>query len=128
MTLPTPDTTLDSPGTILFSAERALSGSALNRFALSLRWPANRANFLAAPDAYQDIYALSADEKAMVARRDWTGLLLAGGHLQALLKLAVTLSDNLWHIGAHTVGCSRDELFDAGARSISALPAVVAPR
>ncbi|HTR95235.1 MAG TPA: hypothetical protein VMI73_26180 [Trebonia sp.] len=34
---------LDEPGTIEFTAERALRGQALNRFALSLRSPGNRA-------------------------------------------------------------------------------------
>lgn len=122
MTLPIPDTTLDAPGTILFTAERALQGSALNRLALSLRWPENRASFLADPDAYQDRFGLTEIERDMVRRRDWTAMLFAGGHLQALLKLAVTLGEDLWHIGAHTVGCSRDTLFDAGPRPISATP------
>jgi hypothetical protein len=45
--LAAPSLDLDEPGTIEFTAERALAGRALNRFALSLRSPALRAEFLA---------------------------------------------------------------------------------
>jgi hypothetical protein len=45
---------LGEPGTIEFTAERALTGQALNRFALSLRSPGNRAEFLAEPDVLPD--------------------------------------------------------------------------
>jgi hypothetical protein len=44
--LAAPSLDLDEPGTIEFTAERALAGRALNRFALSLRSPASRAEFL----------------------------------------------------------------------------------
>ena len=125
MNLPAIPSNLDAPGTFVFTADRALQGSALNRFALSLRWPENRETFLADPDAYETRFGLSEIEKDMVHRRDWTALLDAGGHLQAMLKLAVTMGDDLWHIGAHTVGCTRDELFDAGPRPVSIVPDAV---
>ena len=120
--LPSPPLELVEPGTFLFTPERALNGSALNRFALSLRYPENRAVFLRDQDGYGAAYGLTAEEMGMVHARDWSGLLRHGGHLQALLKLAVTLGDDLWHIGAHAVGCSRDDLFSIGPRPAHGVP------
>lgn len=114
---------LDEPGTIEFTAERALAGQALNRFALSLRVPGNRASFLAGEAAYMGGFGLTDGEVKLVSERDWTGLLRAGGHLQAMLKLAATVGQDLWSIGAHNAGCGRDELIAATPRKVSGLPA-----
>jgi protocatechuate 4,5-dioxygenase alpha chain len=113
---------LDEPGTIEFTAERALAGQALNRFALSLRSPGGRAGFLADEPGYMRGFGLTAAEIALVTDRDWTGLLLAGGHLQAMLKLAATVGQDLWSIGAHNAGCGRDELIAGCPRTVSGLP------
>ena len=113
---------LDEPGTIEFTAERALRGQALNRFALSLRSPGNRADFLAGELAYLERYGLTAEQTRLVLARDWTGLLRAGGHLQAMLKFAATVGEDLWSIGAHNAGCTREELIAATPRRVSGLP------
>jgi protocatechuate 4,5-dioxygenase alpha chain len=114
---------LDEPGTIEFTAERALRGQALNRFALSLRSAGNRAAFLAGERAYLERYGLTAEQTALVLARDWTGLLMAGGHLHAMLKFAATVGEDLWSIGAHNAGCTREELIAATPRRVSGLPA-----
>jgi protocatechuate 4,5-dioxygenase, alpha chain len=113
---------LDEPGTIEFTAGRALRGQALNRFALSLREPDNRAAFLADEAGYLRARGLDDAEIDLVRRRDWTGLMHAGGHLQAVLKLAATVDQDLWHIGAHNVGCTRDELLAHCPRRVSGRP------
>lgn len=120
--LAVPSFDLDEPGTIEFTAERALAGRALNRFALSLRSPANRAEFLADEPGYLRRFGLPDDQVELVSERDWTGLLRAGGHLQAMLKLAATVGEDLWSIGAHNAGCGRDELIAATPRKVSGLP------
>jgi protocatechuate 4,5-dioxygenase alpha chain len=113
---------LGEPGTIEFTAERALAGQALNRFALSLRSAGGRAEFGADEPAYMRSFGLTTAEIALVTERDWTGLLLAGGHLQAMLKLAATVGQDLWSIGAHNAGCGRDELIAACPRTVGGLP------
>ena len=123
--LPAPRAELGEPGTIEFTAARALAGRALNRFALSLRDPANRAAFLADEPRYLSQYGLSDADTSLVRERDWTGLLRAGCHLQALLKLAATVGADLWSVGAHNVGCSRDELIAASPRAVAGLPSLV---
>ena len=117
-----PGLDLDEPGTIEFTAERALRGQALNRFALSLRSPGSRAEFLADEPAYLERYGLTAEQAGLVLARDWTGLLRAGGHLQAMLKFAATVGEDLWSIGAHNAGCTREELIAATPRRVSGLP------
>ena len=118
-----PSLDLDEPGTIEFTAQRALAGRALNRFALSLRSPASRAEFLADEAGYVRRFGLTEEEARLVGERDWTGLLRAGGHLQAVLKLAATVGEDLWSIGAHNVGCDREALIAATPRRVSGVPA-----
>jgi protocatechuate 4,5-dioxygenase alpha chain len=67
-------------------------------------------------------YGLTAEQTGLVLGRDWTGLLRAGGHLQAMLKLAATVGEDLWSIGAHNAGCTREELIAATPRRVSGVP------
>jgi protocatechuate 4,5-dioxygenase alpha chain len=113
---------LNWPGTLVYSAELALRGHQLNRFALTLRSPACRQLFLADETRYMQSAGLSSKEQAMVRDRDWTGLLQAGGHLQAILKIAATVGQHLWHIGAHNAGTDPETLRDACPRLVSRLP------
>ena len=121
--LAAPSLDLDEPGTIEFTAERALAGRALNRFALSLRSPASRAEFLADEAGYLRRFGLTDEEARLAGARDWTGLLRAGGHLQAVLKLAATVGEDLWSIGAHNAGCDREALIAATPRRVNGIPA-----
>lgn len=116
------DLTLDPPGTYLYTAERALEGHRLTRFGLSLRRPENRAAFLADETAYMRGFDLSDEEIGWVLARDWTALIRAGGHLQSMLKVAATLGQNLWHIGAHNAGMTTQELQAICPRRIDETP------
>ena len=113
---------LDWPGTLVYSSELALRGHTLNRFALSLRSPACRQTFLADEKHYMSSCGLSPQEQTMVVDRDWTALLQAGGHLQAILKIAATVGQHLWHIGAHNAGTDADTMRAACPRRVSRLP------
>lgn len=113
---------LDPPGTYIYTGEMATKGYRLTRFGLSLRRPDNREKFLADEDAYMRAAGLSDEEIALVKARDWTGLLQAGGHLQAMLKVAATLGQNLWHIGAHNAEMEVEELMRLCPRKVNALP------
>ena len=120
--LATPTFDLDWPGTLVYSSELALRGHKLNRFALSLRSPACRQTFLADEKHYMQNFDLSPQEQTMVTDRDWTGLLRAGGHLQAILKIAATVGQHLWHIGAHNAGTDAETMQAACPRRVSRLP------
>ena len=120
--LATPTFDLDWPGTLVYSSQLALRGQKLNRFALSLRSPACRQAFLADEKCYMQNFDLSPLEQTMVTDRDWTGLLRAGGHLQAILKITATVGQHLWHIGAHNAGTDADTMRAACPRRVSRLP------
>lgn len=117
-----PTLDLDEPGTIRFTAERALRGQQFNRFGSSLRSEQNRQRFLADEEAYLAEFDVPDSIRALVAARDWTGLQKAGGHLQSVLKLAATVGQNLWDVGAHSVGCTADELRAATPRWVTGTP------
>jgi protocatechuate 4,5-dioxygenase, alpha chain len=85
---------LEWPGTLVYSSELALRGHKLNGFALSLRSPACRQAFLADEKCYMQSCGLTSEEQAMVVDRDWSGLLRAGGHLQAILKITATVGQH----------------------------------
>ncbi|WP_309082974.1 protocatechuate 3,4-dioxygenase [Chelativorans sp.] len=113
---------LDPPGTYLYTGQMATKGFKLTRFGLSLRDPANRERFLKDEAAYMREAGLNEEEIRLVLARDWTGLIEAGGHLQAMLKVAATVGQNLWHIGAHNAGMEVEELMRICPRTVSALP------
>jgi protocatechuate 4,5-dioxygenase alpha chain len=113
---------LDEPGTFLFTGATSSRGYDLNRCALTLRDASARAQFLADQTAYLKRFGLSDDVCAQVRARDWTALLEAGGHLLALLKIAATVGENLFHIGAHSVGTDAATLFAACPRRVRGLP------
>ena len=46
----------------------------------------------------------------------------AGGHLQAILKIAATVGQNLWYIGAHNAGVPMEEMLEACPRKVGGLP------
>lgn len=122
MTVPKPDHSLEPPASFVYTGPMSTRGRNINRFSLSLKNPDNRKSFLADPDAYMTRFNLSDTEKALVRARDWSGLLAAGGHLQAILKIAATLGQNLWHIGAHNAEIPVDEMIAACPRRVGGLP------
>jgi protocatechuate 4,5-dioxygenase alpha chain len=117
-----PNRSLDPPDSYVYTGPMSTAGRAINRFALSLKVPANRATFLRDEDAYMRGYDLPAATMALVRARDWTGLIKAGGHLQAVLKIAATVGQNLWYIGAHNAGVPVDEMLAACPRRVGGLP------
>ena len=120
--LPDPPFDLFPPGTYVYTGPDSTRGERLNRFCLSLRSPANRGDFLADEPAYLAGHGLTESEAALVAARDWTGLIEAGAHLQAVLKLAATLGLNIYHVGAHNAGTDAETLYAACPRRVSRLP------
>ena len=120
--LPDPGFDLEPPGTHLYTGPASTRGYRLNLFALSLKSPANRDAFLAGEEDYVERFALTPAERALVRARDWTGLIRAGGHLQAVLKLAATLGLDLYDVGAHNIGTDRATLYAACPRRVAGRP------
>ena len=108
--------------TFVYTGPMSTLGQRLNRFALSLKSAANRTRFLENERAYMDQFKLSDAEVTLVSERNWTGLLRAGTHLQAALKIAATVGQNLWAIGAHNTDSTLAEIIAACPRRVRGLP------
>jgi protocatechuate 4,5-dioxygenase, alpha chain len=91
-------------GTVVFTGARSHRGYRINKLAMSLTDPANRDAFRADERGYMRKFGLTETEMDLVARRDWTGLVEAGGSIYVLLKIAATVGQNLLQIGAQMRG------------------------
>jgi protocatechuate 4,5-dioxygenase, alpha chain len=83
------------PGTTVFTGERSRQGYQLNRMAMSLADPENRARFCTDEAGYMARMGLSDAEQEGVRRRDWAGLIERGGNVYLLLKIAVTVGQSV---------------------------------
>ena len=117
-----PGHSLEPPDSFVYTGPMSTAGRNINLFSLSLKIPDNRKAFLADPAVYMLRFDLTEAQQAMVDARDWTGLIKAGGHLQAVLKIAATVGENLWHVGAHNAGVPVEEMLEACPRRVGGLP------
>src|SRR5690606_3226158 len=76
------------PDTPLLDRERLLRGYRMNKMAMGLGDPANRAAFLADEAAYLDRFGLTDEEKTAVLNRDWREMIRLGGNLFFILKIS----------------------------------------
>jgi protocatechuate 4,5-dioxygenase alpha chain len=100
----------DAPieGTIVFTGARSQQGYRINKLAMSLTDSANRATFTSDERSYMKKYGLNPDEMELIARRDWAGLIAAGGNVYLLLKIAGAVGQNLLQMGAQMRGETLD--------------------
>jgi protocatechuate 4,5-dioxygenase alpha chain len=84
----------------VFTGERSAAGYRLNKLAASLVDPVNRDAFLADEAAYCERFGLDDGERRLVADRDWSGMVEAGGNVYVFLKIAATIGSNLIEVGA----------------------------
>ena len=96
------------PGTTVFTGARSQQGYRINKLAMSLTDPANREAFRVDECGYMRSYGLSGAEMQLIERRDWTGLIAAGGNVYLLLKIAGTVGQNLLQMGAQMRGETLD--------------------
>lgn len=91
-------------GTFVFTGERSRRGYRLNKFAMSMIDPACREAFVRDEAGYMTRMNLSAEEMAMVRRRDWDAMIRYGGNIYILLKVAGALGISLLEMGAQMRG------------------------
>lgn len=92
----------------LFDRARQRRGYKLNKMAMGLTRPENRAAIRADEDAYLDRFGLNAEEKAAVKARDWQEMVRLGGNVFYLLKLAAITPATMTEIGAHQAGMDHE--------------------
>ena len=97
------------PDTPLFDRAGSIRGYRLNKMAMALGQPANRAAFKADEQAYLDRFGLSAEEKNAVTARDWHEMVRLGGNLFFILKIAAVDPTPITQIGAAQASMSHDD-------------------
>jgi protocatechuate 4,5-dioxygenase alpha chain len=108
---PLPATYRDTeiPGTTVFTGRRSRQGYRINKLAMSLTDPENRDRFKADERAYMRDFGLTEAEMDLVTRRDWAGLVEAGGSIYLLIKIGGAVGQNLLHMGAQMRGQTLEE-------------------
>jgi protocatechuate 4,5-dioxygenase alpha chain len=95
-------------GTTVFTGARSQQGYRINKLAMSLTGPANRAAFQRNERAYMKAYGLSENEMGLIERRNWSGLVAAGGNVYLLIKIAGAAGQSLLEMGAQMRGETLD--------------------
>ncbi len=96
-------------GTLVFNGARSRAGYRLNRMAMSLTDPANRAAFVADETGYARRMGLNDAETELIRHRDWKGMIEAGGSIYLLIKIAGALGVALYDVGARTAGMTLEQ-------------------
>lgn len=97
------------PGTTVFTGERSSRGYRINKLAMSLTDQNNRDAFKADERAYMRRFGLSEDQMELVKKRDWNGLVAAGGSIYLLIKIGGSIGQNLLQMGAAMRGETLDD-------------------
>lgn len=96
-------------GTYLFDLDRSAAHYRINSFLHDLVIPEHRAAFLAEPEALFESRGLSEEERDMIRRRDWRGLIQYGAIFFVLEKMAAVVGVSNLHVYAHMRGQTLDE-------------------
>lgn len=100
--MPTPQLT---PGVRIYGSEvfdlaNSWRGYRINKMCNALSQAANREAFKRDEEAFLAAHHLTEEEKELVRKRDFAGLLAAGGNIYFLLKLGVVTGNGLYKMGA----------------------------
>lgn len=89
-------------GAYVFTGERSAAGYRLNRMAKTLTSASARAAFAADEAGYMAEHGCSEAEIDLVRRRDWRGMMQAGGSIYLMIKIGAATGHALPEIGRAT--------------------------
>ena len=96
-------------GSDVFDLSTSWRGYRINKMCNALSQAHNRDAFVQDEEAFMALHSLTDDEKELVRRRDFPGLLAAGGNIYFLIKLGVVTRNGLYHMGAQMRGESYEQ-------------------
>ena len=96
-------------GTYPYTLARSVKALRLNRFLHAMVQPAHRAAFLSDPETAFEQAALTDEERDLLRRRDWRGLIQYGAIFFVLEKLGAVVGVSNLHIYAAMKGLPLDE-------------------
>ena len=97
------------PGTYVFDGKCAHNSYALNKLFYSFNEEECRAEFDADPTAYCDKFGLTDEQKDLVLKQDFLGILRAGANIYYLAKFCVPRGLSVQDVGAAFQGIPGDE-------------------
>lgn len=97
------------PGTYPYTLSRSVKGYRINRFLHDLVYKPQREAFLADPETEFEKAGLSAEERDLIRRRDWRGLIHYGAIFFVLEKLGAVVGVSNLHIYAAMRGQSLED-------------------
>jgi protocatechuate 4,5-dioxygenase, alpha chain len=91
-------------GTYIFDWRLSRKGYRLNKLAFALSQAENRAAFKADEEAFYDRFGLTEEEKNLIRKRDFLGLIQHGCNIYMMLKLGAATGNGLYQMGAQQRG------------------------
>ena len=92
------------PDTTVFDLRASRRGLRLNRMCGSLCAPENREAFKRDEEAYMARFQLTEEEKDLIRRRDFAGMINAGMNIYWMLKIGSVTGNSLYRMGAQMRG------------------------
>jgi protocatechuate 4,5-dioxygenase alpha subunit len=97
------------PDTSIFDLRASRRGYRLNKMCGSLCSPANRQAFKEDEEAYMARFDLSEEEKNLIRKRDFAGMIQAGMNIYWMLKIGSVTGNSLYRMGAQMRGESYED-------------------
>jgi protocatechuate 4,5-dioxygenase alpha subunit len=97
------------PDTSIFDLRLSRRGKRLNRMCAALCSPAERDAFKRDEEAFMSRFSLTEEEKNLLRKRDFKGLIEAGMNIYAMLKIGSATGNSLYRMGAQMRGESYAE-------------------
>jgi len=92
------------PDTSIFDLRLSRRGHRLNKLCAALCSPAERDAFKRDEEAFMSRFGLTDEEKALIRKRDFKGLIEAGTNIYYLLKIGSVTGNGLYQMGAQMRG------------------------
>ena len=100
------------PDTSIFDLRLSRRGRRLNKMCAALCSPVEREAFKRDEEAFMARFSLTEDEKELVRKRDFKGLIEAGMNIYAMLKIGSATGNSLYRMGAQMRGESYEEFLE----------------
>jgi len=95
--------------TSIFDLRLSRKGRRLNKMCEALCSPAEREAFKRDEEAFMSRFKLSDEERNLIRKRDFKGLIEAGMNIYAMLKVGSATGNSLYKMGAQMRGESYEE-------------------
>jgi protocatechuate 4,5-dioxygenase, alpha chain len=97
------------PDTSIFDLRLSRRGQRLNKMCAALCSPAAREDFKRDEEAFMSRFSLTEEEKNLIRKRDFKGMIDHGMNIYFMLKVGAVTGNSLYRMGAQMRGESYEE-------------------